>query len=251
MSAQSHQSDPRVRNRRTLERDHPRLPAYLRSGLDVLDAGCGTGSITAGIARAATLIRAAAAQHVDLPNLHFRQEDVLTLEGSAQFDVATAARLLQRIGPTQRAVDRLAAAIRPGGRLVVLDYNHSQNAWEPAPPAAFRRFYDAFLSWREHNGWDNGMGDHLPALFQAAGLAAVESFADDAIDERHGPEFAENTALWSRTAESLGPTIVAAGYLTDAEAAQAVTAFRDFAATRLERQTLSLRTVTAVRSSRP
>ena len=51
MSQQSHRSSPRVLGRRTLEVDHRRLPAYLCSGASVLDVGCGTEAITAGIAR--------------------------------------------------------------------------------------------------------------------------------------------------------------------------------------------------------
>jgi ubiquinone/menaquinone biosynthesis C-methylase UbiE len=51
MSEQSHRSDPRVLNRRTLERDHRRLADLLCPGLFVLDVGCGTGAITAGVAR--------------------------------------------------------------------------------------------------------------------------------------------------------------------------------------------------------
>ena len=51
MSDQSHQSEPRILSRRTLQADHRRLAAVLRPGMSVLDAGCGTGAITADIAR--------------------------------------------------------------------------------------------------------------------------------------------------------------------------------------------------------
>ena len=51
MSIQTHRSDPQVLNRRTLEIDHRVLAGVLRPGMSVLDVGCGTGAITAGIAR--------------------------------------------------------------------------------------------------------------------------------------------------------------------------------------------------------
>ena len=52
MHAQTHRSDPRILDRRTLQRDHRLLAALLRPGMAVLDVGCGTGAITAGIANA-------------------------------------------------------------------------------------------------------------------------------------------------------------------------------------------------------
>src|SRR3982751_108959 len=52
MSQQTHRSNTQVLNRRTLDNDHRVLAAMLRPGLSVLDVGCGTGAITAGIARA-------------------------------------------------------------------------------------------------------------------------------------------------------------------------------------------------------
>jgi len=52
MSQQSHRSDPRILNRRTLQRDHSYLARVLRTGMDILDVGYGTGAITADIAKA-------------------------------------------------------------------------------------------------------------------------------------------------------------------------------------------------------
>jgi replicative DNA helicase len=66
-------------------------------------------------------------------------------------------------------------AAKPAGVLVVLDYNHTQNQWQPDPPRAFKLFYDAFLAWRHTNHWDNEIADHLPELFRSAGLVDVES----------------------------------------------------------------------------
>src|SRR5262245_39437160 len=52
LSEQAHRSDPRILGRRTLARDHCRLVRLLQAGKSVLDIGCGTGAITADIARA-------------------------------------------------------------------------------------------------------------------------------------------------------------------------------------------------------
>ena len=84
MPAQSHQSDPRILGRRTLERDHRCLRARLRPGLAVLDVGCGTGAITSGIGKAvgpqgyvvgvdrdSGLLEIARRDHSNLENLRF------------------------------------------------------------------------------------------------------------------------------------------------------------------------------------
>src|SRR5258708_1068164 len=111
MPAQSHKSDPRILGRRTLERDHRHLAGLLRPGLSVLDAGCGTGAITAGIARAVgpagrvvgvdrneELLAVARSEHAAIANLRFEARDATELPYGAEFDVVTAARVLQWIG---------------------------------------------------------------------------------------------------------------------------------------------------------
>src|SRR5438309_11684352 len=110
MPAQSHRSDPRILGRRTLERDHRCLAELLRPGLLVLDVGCGSGAITAGIAKAVgphgsvlgidrdpALLELARTEYAMLPNLQFECGDATALQFEARFDVVTAARTLQWI----------------------------------------------------------------------------------------------------------------------------------------------------------
>jgi SAM-dependent methyltransferase len=202
----------------------------------VLDVGAGTGAITARIARAIgpsgtvlgidrdeTMIRLARERHAGIANLTFELLDVLELRDDARFDVVTAARALQWIEDPARALQRMHAATRPGGMAVVLDYTHADLVWEPAPPEPVRRFYDAFLVWRDANGWNNRLGDHLPALFAAVGFRDVVVTVEDEVATRGDPDFADALELWQRVMESMGATIVDAGFLaqTDLDAARA------------------------------
>jgi SAM-dependent methyltransferase len=202
----------------------------------VLDVGAGTGTITAGIARAVgprgsvlgidrdeSMVRAARERHAGIANLAFEQRDVLELRDEARFDVVTAARALQWIERPALALERLYAATRPGGRAVVLDYTHADLVWEPAPPGTVRRFYDAFLAWRAANGWDNRLGDRLAELVATAGFRNVAASVEDEVAVRGEPGFDDALALWRQVMESLGPTIVRAGFLAgpDLEAALA------------------------------
>ncbi|MGH9581503.1 MAG: methyltransferase domain-containing protein, partial [Bryobacteraceae bacterium] len=147
MSQQTHRADPRILNRRTLGRNHRHLVELLKPGMSVLDVGCGTGAITAGIARAVgpsgrvvgvdrddSLLQLARQEHGDFENLSFEKQDVLSLNYKGYFDIVTAARALQWIADSKTALARMKSAARAGGHIVVLDYNHDNNSWEPDPP---------------------------------------------------------------------------------------------------------------------
>ena len=129
--------------------------------------------------------------------------------------MATAARVLQWIAPPQPALDQLCAAVEPGGWVVVLDYNHAEHSWDPPARPEFRRFFKAFLQWREANGWSKTIADELPAMFCAAGLVDVESRDETETDVQRV------SRIWSQMTKSLGPALVAAGYLTEGETAAA------------------------------
>lgn len=256
-AAQSHRSDPRILNRRTLEHDHRTLAGLLRPGLLVLDIGCGPGAITAGIAKAVgphgqvvgidredSLLELARATHASVSNLRFELGDATTLNFHAQFDIVSSARTLQWIANPALAISKMKDAAKIGGMVVALDYNHVDNDWEPKPPPEFRQFYKAFLAWREANGWDNAMADHIPQLFRAAGLVDVNSLVQDEIVERGAADFTERTALWSDVIEKLGEKIAAAGFLTTLEVQAAGEGYREWAADHLSKQLLALHAVT-------
>jgi SAM-dependent methyltransferase len=251
MSEQSHRSDPRVLNRRTLERDHRLLPAMLCPGMSVLDVGCGTGAITAGIARAVgpagrvvgvdrdeSLLAGALEQHVGVPGLDFVRRDALELDYDGEFDLVTAARVLQWIADPRRAVEHMAAAAKPGGMVVALDYNHERNSWIPEPPRDFALFYAAFLEWRTSNGWDNRIVEHLPGMFEAAGLVEVVSVDCDQVAVRGEADFEEASEIWAHVIESIGSK-----FLDESARARATAAFDPYRKSILERHTLSMRTI--------
>jgi ubiquinone/menaquinone biosynthesis C-methylase UbiE len=119
----------------------------LRPGMFVLDVGCGTGAITSGTAKAVgpdgravgldrdeVLLDLARKEHAEIANLLFETGDATDLRYRGEFDVVTGARILQWIPAPERAVESMKRATKPGGSVVVLDYSHLHNAWEPEPP---------------------------------------------------------------------------------------------------------------------
>ncbi len=121
----------------------------------------------------------------------------------------------------------------------------SESRWEPEPPADFRRFYQAFLDWRTANHWDNRMAEHLPGLFHSAGLRDVEVHPCDEMVQRGDPDFFDPYAsgIWLYVIESLGPNLVAGGFLEEKARLRAEKDYRDYVQTTLQRQMHSMATV--------
>jgi SAM-dependent methyltransferase len=253
VAAQQHTSDPQILDRRTLARDHRRLAALLRPGMQVLDVGCGTGAITSGIARVVgptglalgidrdpALLRLAREQHAGVAGLRFEERDVFDLPPEPVFDVVTAARVLQWTEQPGLAIARMAAAARPGGRVVVLEYSHADLVWQPEPPPPVRRFYDGFLSWRTANGWDNRLANGLPRLLEGAGLVEVATSVEDEVAVRGESGFEDSLAIWRRVMESMGPTMVDAGALSGDDLTAALVAHQSWCdrAARVQRMVL-------------
>lgn len=228
-------------------------------GMSVLDIGCGTGAITAGIAKAVgpegkvvgvdrdeALLDAARSRHGDLRNLQFERGDATQLSFNDHFEIVNASRVLQWIDGPERVIAGMRQAAKPSGRVVALDYNHLMNSWEPTPPHEFMLAYRAFLAWRNANHWDNEMGDHLPDLFRAAGLFAVRCEVQDEITVRGEPDFAERATLWSGTLEAVGTQLVAGGFCSEPQLLEAREVYDEWMKTELVKQTLSMRAAVGV-----
>lgn len=254
---QSHTSDVGILESRTLERDHRVLAGLLRLGASVLDIGCGTGAITAGIAnrvgpsgwvvgidRDAALLEIAQARRQG-HNLRFERGEILNLRYKRRFDVVTASRVLQWVDDPRRAIREICRATKPMGRVVVLDYDHSRNRWVPNPPREFGEFYRAFLHWRSDNGWSNCMGSQIQGLFAESGLVEIQ--VSDETEIVSGKQGRSGAALeiWSLVIPNVGPQMVASGYLSQDAVTEAENRYREFVATSLEMQELSLPAVSA------
>jgi SAM-dependent methyltransferase len=162
----------------------------------VLDAGCGSGSITRAIAShvpqgSATGLdrepkhvdfarRKAAAQGIG--NIHFEAGDVLKLpfaEGS--FDVAWSKHLLQWVKDRELALSELKRVVRSRGRVVACNFDYFCVCHYPEDPelqADAEAFFDAM---RRELGFDHLLGRKLPHLFMQAGLQDVKV---DVISDR-------------------------------------------------------------------
>jgi len=200
--------------------------------MSILDVGCGTGAITADIARKVgpdgtalgidcedANVVGAVQKYGEMKNLRFETVDILAPGDrfNNRFDIVTAARTIQWITEPQRAIRNMKKAAKPGGRVIVLDYNLDETRWEPEAPVDFRRFYQAFLDWRDANRWDNQMASHLTALFHSEGIVDVASHPSDELIRRGDPDFfdAYASGIWLYVIQTVGPKLVQAGFLQE------------------------------------
>jgi ubiquinone/menaquinone biosynthesis C-methylase UbiE len=229
----------RILNGRSLQMAHRRLAALLRPSLTVLDLGCGTGAITRDIAAAvaphgqvvgvdvnAALIAEARRAYETVPGLSFEVCDVYTLPFRTAFDLVSAARVLQWLAHPLDALRMLVAPTQPGGRVVILDYNHEKIVWYSPPPVSMRMFYTAFLRWRAEAGMDNAVADHLAQMCGQAGLVNIVTTPQPEMTQRTDPDFAVRLGLWAEVAATRGRQMVSDGVITEPQRAAAETEYR-------------------------
>lgn len=217
-----------VLDTRTIENANANLLAVLKPGHSVLDVGCGSGTITKGIAkyagkvtgidRSEALISLA---KVNPGNVTFVVGDIMDYNPNEQFDIITTARTMQWIAQPQDVINKMVSLLKPGGLLCVLDYNHEAIRWDPAPPQSMLDFYAAFLKWRADAGMDNAIADHVIDLVHVKALKMTVEQQDE-YAERGMEGFDTHISLWKKVAETRGNQLVADGYITEAARLQAI-----------------------------
>jgi SAM-dependent methyltransferase len=180
-----------VHARRTAAREAAFFLPYLRPGLRLLDAGCGPGSITIGLAevvapgdvigvdRAAGVLAGARAeaQGRGIRNVCFQQGDVGALPFPDDcFDGAFAHTLLEHVADGVRTLRELRRVLRPGGVIGVRDCDWASGVFAPDDPAMAEAMRLYGRVWR-HNGGHPRCGRYLRALLREAGFFDIRTSA--------------------------------------------------------------------------
>jgi len=97
--------------------------------------------------------------------------EVLPFQDSS-FDGVFAARLLLHVEEPQLVLNELRRVVRPGGRVVVMDWDYDTIALDHSDRELTRRL----THWRcDHHGGNNWSGRQLWGLMTAAGLVNVKA----------------------------------------------------------------------------
>ncbi len=158
---------------------------------------------------------------IELPNLEVRQHDIVAGEPlEPGFDLVYARLVVEHLGAA--ALRRMVEAVRPGGILLLEDYDWGAVAIEP-PREEFEKVADAVLGLMAEAGYDSSFGRRLPAELEAAGLTEVEAEGRLRLLRGGGPE----TAFFRLSIDSLREPLLTRGLATEQELDNAIAGFAD------------------------
>ena len=182
-----HESVLRSHRWRTAENSAAYLLPHLRPGLDLLDVGCGPGTVTVDLATrvapggtvtgvdVADVVEAAeqGARERGVDNVRFVQGDFRSLGLEARsYDVVHAHQVLQHLRDPVGALKDMAQLARPGGIVAARDSDYEAFAWAPDDEGV-DRWLAAYLAVTRRNGAEANAGRHLLGWAHAAGLTDV------------------------------------------------------------------------------
>jgi 2-polyprenyl-3-methyl-5-hydroxy-6-metoxy-1,4-benzoquinol methylase len=239
-----HDAVLRSHRSRTVANSASYLVPYLRPGLDLLDVGCGPGTLTVDLARrvapgrvlgvdtSADVVEAARAYAAGAgpaaARVSFRSGDFRELAGS--FDVVHAHQVLQHLRDPVGALRSMATLARPGGVVAARDADYSAMVWAPDEPG-LDRWREVYLAVTRHNGANADAGRHLLAWAQAAGLDDV-AYTTSTWSYATPQDRAWWAGLWAErtVASTLATQAVDYGIATSDELAEVADAWRAWAA---------------------
>ena len=181
-----HESVLRSHMWRTAENSAGYLLAHLRPGMDLLDVGCGPGTITVdiaslvapgrvvGIDASADVIAQASAGAADAgSSVSFAVGDVYAIDAAAAtYDVVHAHQVLQHLADPVRALMEMRRVLKPDGIVGVRDSDYAAFAWAPRLPQ-LDRWMAIYHGITARNRAEADAGRHLYGWARAAGFADV------------------------------------------------------------------------------
>jgi ubiquinone/menaquinone biosynthesis C-methylase UbiE len=213
--------------------------------------GCGTGAISRGIAERVGItgsvtgidntehfILSGKETYGDVANLTLLYADIFEFKPVEKFDLIVAARVLQWLKNPKDALLKMKTLLKQGGMVSILDYNHTALEWHPQPPESMRKFYQAFLKWREDAGMNNRIAEDLADYFVQCGFHSIEVHKSDEVYSKGKENFLSRIGIWSKVAGL--KQIVDEGYLDEETRLTAIAEYNEWCETRAQRMTMKL-----------
>jgi SAM-dependent methyltransferase len=186
-----HESVLRSHRWRTAENSAAYLLPSLRSGLDLLDIGCGPGNITLDLAARVRPGRTvgidAAPAAIDAANAEARERGVTDVDFDVadvyalpfdddSFDVVHAHQVLQHLTDPVAALREMRRVCRPGGVVGARDGDYAAMTWFPEH-AGIGRWLDLYRTLARSNRGEPDAGRWMLHWAHAAGFTDVQPSA--------------------------------------------------------------------------
>ncbi|TDC53920.1 methyltransferase domain-containing protein [Jiangella ureilytica] len=183
-----HESVLRSHTWRTVANSAAYLRDHLVPGIDVLDVGCGPGTITVEMAALAAPGRVvgvdasaevvAAASDADTAGaVEFRTGDAAALPfDDGSFGVVHAHQLLQHVADPVAVLREMARVTRPGGVVAARDSDYAGMFWHPRLPG-LDEWLELYRTLASDNGGEPDAGRRLLSWAREAGLTDVTATA--------------------------------------------------------------------------
>ncbi|MGH3695887.1 MAG: methyltransferase domain-containing protein [Pseudonocardiaceae bacterium] len=182
-----HDSVLRSQRWRTVQNSAAYLIPHLRSGQQVLDVGCGPGTITIDLARLvapgdvvgidnepAPLEPArTGAQQQGVSNASFAVGDVYQLDyPDDTFDIVHAHQILQHLAEPIAALREMRRVCKPGGVVAARDADYAAMTWHPRN-SCLDRWLDIYRRVARSNRAEPDAGRRLLSWARAAGFSEI------------------------------------------------------------------------------
>jgi SAM-dependent methyltransferase len=222
----------------------PFLVTYLQPGLDVLDAGCGVGSIALDVApmvapgRVSGIdvdggqIEAAqrSARERGIDNAEFQVGSVLELPfEDASFDVVYANAVLFYLRDQVEALAEMRRVLRPDGLAAVSDDDLGTIVMTPETPD-LRRGPELFERAVAHEGGNTRYSRNLRTLMTEAGFARTQGFATapETYGDLERTQWFAEVAIGVLGAPAMAEVIVEEGWASREELDRVLAALREW-----------------------
>ena len=194
------------------------------AGARCLEVGAGGGSVARRLAEHVGPSGSVLATDID-PRW-FASGDVSTIEvrrhdiahdplPASEFDLVHARLVLIHLPKRDAVLQRMVAALRPGGWLVLEDYDLERLDLWPEPRDSAQelanRVWQAWLTFLEGGGVDRTYGSRLPGLLREAGLKDVQAEGHVVM----APGNSSASGLHLANIEQVRATLVGQGLVTD------------------------------------
>lgn len=138
----------------------------------------------------------------------------------SEFDLVHSRLVLEHLSDRKQILERLVATLRPGGWIVIEDYDWSSYGFEGENPG-FGDSAEVVLGYMAKAGFDRDYGRRVVADLAAAGLTDVRGEGRVRVIDSTSPGF----DFFRLTFESLRGAVVQAGLMSDEEADAAAARF--------------------------